>query len=140
MRAEEGSGEMGALGQKLSDFLDENANAGLRNASEQVVLKAREMAGVTAPMDFFDPLGFSTDITAGKLLFYREVELKHGRVGMLASLGILVGEQFHPLFGGNIDVPSYVAFQQTPLQTFWPAVLTVIALPELITISSFDPA
>ena len=36
--------------------------------------------------------------------FYREVELKHGRVAMLASLGFLVGEQFHPLFGGDINV------------------------------------
>tara|TARA_B110001469_G_C9373243_1_gene194264 strand:+ start:165 stop:302 length:138 start_codon:yes stop_codon:yes gene_type:complete len=25
-----------------------------------------------------------------------------------------VGEQFHPLF--NVDAPSYLAFQQTPLQ------------------------
>merc|ERR1712003_589497 len=69
----EGSSEMGALGEKLSDFLDDNANAGLKNVSEQVVLKAREMAGVTTPTDFFDPLGFSTDITAGKLLFYGEL-------------------------------------------------------------------
>ena len=37
---------------------------------------------------------------------------------MLASLGFLVGENFHPLFGGDIDVPSYIAFQATPLQAF----------------------
>ena len=51
--------------------------------------------------------------------FLREVELKHCRVAMLAALGFLVGENFHPLFGGAIDVPSYIAFQETPLQTFW---------------------
>merc|ERR1712224_1186878 len=96
------------------------------------------MAGVTAPMGFFDPLGFSTDCPAGKLLFYREVELKHGRVCMLASLGILVAEQFHPLFGGNIDVPSAVAFQQTPLQSFWPAVVAAIAIPEVFSVSTFE--
>merc|ERR1719281_2408562 len=83
-----------------------------------VQLKAEDMAGVTGPMGFFDPLGWATDTPAGKLLFYREVELKHGRICMLASLGILVAEKFHPLFGGNIDVPAYVAFQQTPLQSF----------------------
>merc|ERR1712224_800128 len=38
----------------------------------------------------------------GQALFYREVELKHGRVAMLAALGFLVGEQYHPLFGGDI--------------------------------------
>merc|ERR1711985_229376 len=87
--------------------------------------------------DYFDPLGFSTTTTAGKLLFYREVELKHGRVAMLAALGIVVGENFHPLFGGDIDVPAYLAFQQTPLQTFWPAVVLAIAIPEIYSVFSF---
>jgi hypothetical protein len=50
---------------------------------------------------------------------------------MLAALGFLVGENFHPLFGGNIDVPSYIAFQETPLQTFWVAVSAAIAIPEV---------
>merc|ERR1719487_280069 len=77
-------------------------------------------------------MGFCSadDITEGKIKFYREVELKHGRVGMLAALGFLVGENYHPLFGGNIDVPSYEAFQQTPLQTFWFVVALVLAVPE----------
>jgi len=74
---------------------------------------------------------------AGRLLFFREVELKHGRVAMLAALGILVGEQYHPLFGGNIDVPSYIAFQETPLQLFWPAVIAAIAIPEFFSVLSF---
>merc|ERR1712187_962607 len=66
-------------------------------------------------------------------------ELKHGRVCMLASLGILVSEQYHPLFGGNIDVPAYIAFQQTPLQEFWGAVLTVVGFAELGSIETFEP-
>merc|ERR1712094_121749 len=68
----------------------------------------------------------------------REVELKHGRVAMLASLGFLVGENFHPLFGGNIDVPSYIAFQETPLQTFWPAVVFVISILEVFSVFTFQ--
>ena len=97
---------------------------------------AESMPGVLAPMGFFDPLGFCSadDITEGKIKFYREVELKHGRVGMLAALGFLVGENFHPLFGGDIDVPAYLAFQQTPLQTFWPAVVFAIAVPEIFSV------
>merc|ERR1711981_1266240 len=89
-------------------------------------------------MDFFDPIGYTTNIPLGKLLFYREVELKHGRVAMLAALGILVGEQFHPLFGGNIDVPAIYAFQQTPLQAFWPAVVAAIAIPEIYSVFTFE--
>merc|ERR1712193_261930 len=44
---------------------------------------------------------------------------------------------FHPLFGGDIDVPAYLAFQQTPLQTFWPAVVFAIAIPEIFSVFSF---
>merc|ERR1719443_2672345 len=101
---------------------------------------AKEMPGVTGPFGFFDPLGFCSadDVTEGKIKFYREVELKHGRVGMLAALGFLVGENFHPLFGGDIDVPAYLAFQQTPLQTFWPAVVFAIAIPEIYSVFSFE--
>merc|ERR1719191_1222602 len=98
--------------------------------SKAVKLKAKKMAGITEPMGFFDPLGFSTDASEGKLLFYREVELKHGRIGMLAALGFLVGERYHPLFGGNIDVPGMAAFQETSLSTFWAVVVFVIAIPE----------
>merc|ERR1712217_552759 len=76
--------------------------------------------------------------SAGKIRFSREVEIKHGRLGMLAALGFLVGENFHPLFGGDIDVPSYMAFQETPLQTFWPAVVAAIAIPEIASIKTFE--
>jgi hypothetical protein len=98
--------------------------------------------GQLPPMGFFDPAGFSTDLEPGKILFYREAELKHGRVCMLASLGFLVGENFHPLFGGNIDGPSYIAFQQTPLQTFWPLVLIALGAIEFqYSVPTFkDPA
>jgi hypothetical protein len=98
----------------------------------------RDLPGVTGPFGFFDPMGFTADVTEGRARFYREVELKHARVAMLASLGFLVGEQFHPLWGGNIDVPSYVAFQETPLQTFWGVVTFAIAILEVFSVFSFN--
>jgi len=98
---------------------------------------AKSMPGITGPLGFFDPLGFCTEATEEKIRFYREVEIKHARVAMLASFGFLVAENFHPLFGGSIDVPSYIAFQETPLQTFWPAVVTVIAIAEVFSVFSF---
>jgi len=124
------------------DLVDSKTREKLSKLVNQVEAKESIMAGAVAPLNYFDPLGFSTSAvtTPGKLLFYREVELKHGRVAMLAALGILVGEQYHPLFGGDIDVPSYVAFQQTPLETFWPAVVTAIAIPEIFSVLKFqDP-
>merc|ERR1719333_1912811 len=120
------------------DLVDGKTKDKLLQTIDSVKFKASALAGVTAPMNYFDPLGFSTTVTAGKLLFYREVELKHGRVAMLASLGIVVGEQFHPLFGGDIDVPAYIAFQQTPLETFWPAVVAAIAIPEIFSVFTFE--
>ena len=98
----------------------------------------KTMPGVTGPLGFFDPIGFSADASEGKVRFYREVELKHGRVAMLASLGFLVGENFHPLWGGEVDVPSYIAFQETPLQPFWPAVVALIAVPEIYSVFTFE--
>jgi len=121
--------------------VDSDTKRKLSRVLKEVKAKESVLAGITAPAGYFDPLGFATTVTAGKLLFYREVELKHGRVAMLAALGFLVGEQFHPLFGGDIDVPSYLAFQQTPLENFWPAVVAAIAIPEIFSVFTFqDPA
>jgi len=78
-------------------------------------------AGAVAPLGFFDPVGFSTEITEGRLLFLREAELKHGRVCMLAFIGILVGENYHPLFGGNIDMAAGRHFTATGGDIFWVA-------------------
>jgi len=106
---------------------------------------AKSLPGITGPLGFFDPAGFCNEdggasnedkVTEGKIRFYREVELKHCRVAMLAALGFPLAELFHPLF--NVDVPSFSAFQQTPLQTFWPAVVLAIAIPEIYSVFSFQ--
>jgi light-harvesting complex I chlorophyll a/b binding protein 4 len=98
----------------------------------------RSLAGVSAPLGFWDPAGFSEGKREGTLRFWREVEIKHSRVAMLAAVGFPIAEQFHPLFGGTIDVPSYIAFQQTPLQTFWPLVIAVISIFETYSVFTFD--
>jgi light-harvesting complex I chlorophyll a/b binding protein 4 len=102
------------------------------------IMKA--MPGSTAPLGFFDPLSYCSaeGVTEGKVRFYREAELKHGRVAMLAALGFVVAESFHPLFGGSVDVPSYVAFQETPLQgSFFPVVLS-LAIFEVFSVFTFE--
>jgi len=111
---------------------------GRKAAAMNEKFDVKDLPGVTAPLGFFDPVGFTADASEGKIRFYREVELKHARIGMLAALGFLLGEQFHPLFGGDIDVPAYLAFQQTPLQTFWGAVVFAIAILEIQSVFSFN--
>ena len=44
--------------------------------------------GATAPLGFFDPLGYITDDE--KFTRYRAVERKHGRIAMMAMLGTFV--------------------------------------------------
>jgi len=95
-----------------------------------------DLPGVLPPLNWFDPLGFATDVDEGKLLFYREAELKHGRVCMLATLGFLVGERYHPWFGGDIDVPSVFTFgpgQVTNLNAFWPVLVAAMGAIEART-------
>jgi hypothetical protein len=120
------------------DLVEEDTKRQLTPVIERMKYKKQFMAGITAPMSYFDPLACSTGLSTGKLLFYREVELKHGRVAMLAALGFLVGENFHPLFGGNIDSPAIYAFQETPLETFWGAVVAAMAIPEIYSVFTFQ--
>jgi hypothetical protein len=72
-----------------------------------------DLVGSSAPLGFFDPLGFSkTD--AKTLAKYRESELKHGRVAMLAVLGWLTQERFHPFYDGKLSANPLKAFLETP--------------------------
>merc|ERR1712060_347914 len=99
----------------------------------------KAMPGITAPLGIFDPLGISTKVPEGQLMFYREAELKHGRVCMLAVLGLAVGERhdFIPLLGSGIDkaLPAYLfgtpAISETPAAQFWPIALGALFMEEL---------
>jgi len=63
----------------------------------------------------FDPYGFLNGKTELEVNRYRECELTHGRVGMLAALGFLVQEKFHPLFSAD----GGPAIDQIPQLPFW---------------------
>jgi len=69
---------------------------------------ARE-AGVSAPLgepgiSYWDPAGFCDDVDEDKFRFYRTAELKHGRVSMLALIGLIAQHSFHfKNIGGETD-------------------------------------
>jgi len=50
------------------------------------------------PFGFFDPLGCVDEFSGEEIMRSREAELMHGRVAMMASVGFLVQEAFHPIF------------------------------------------
>ena len=74
-------------------------------APRAAAFDVKDMAGVSFPLGFWDPLGFTSGASKGKVKFYREAEIKHWRVAMLASVGFLLGETFHPMWGGT-DCPA----------------------------------
>lgn len=104
-------------------------------------LKPEDMAGVTGPLGFWDPWGFSKE---GDLSYFRSAELKHGRICMLAFLGIVVSEKFHPIFDawgdGSFDSAIASHFSKTAVENFWPAFWINMAAHEyLLTLNKKDP-
>lgn len=59
------------------------------------------LPGNIAPAGNFDPANLLEGASKEQVYRYREAELTHGRVGMLASAGFLVQENFHPLFSAD---------------------------------------
>jgi len=95
-------------------------------------------AGMVGPVEgLFDPWKLSAQVNEGELLFFREAEIKHGRVCMLASLGFYVGEKFHPFFGGW-DGPSIQAPVNLEYPIFWPVLFAVCGLPEIASLGRID--
>jgi hypothetical protein len=73
------------------------------------------LPGNIAPAGTFDPLNLLEGVSKEEVFRRREAELTHGRVAMLASLGFLTQESFHPLFGGNIEGPAINQIPEIPV-------------------------
>jgi hypothetical protein len=89
--------------------------------------------GVIEPTGLFDPLGFAEKADEATLKRYREAELTHGRVAMLASVGFLVGEAVESktiLFNGEITGPAITHLAQVN-PTLWLILGVGIARAEL---------
>merc|ERR1712032_1343432 len=102
-----------------------------------------ELPGVVDPLGFFDPLGFAEKANGATMRRYREAELTHGRVGMLAVLGFLAGEYVEGssfLFNAQVSGPSITHLEQVP-SPFW--VLLTIGIgaseAERLNIGWVDP-
>jgi len=66
------------------------------------------LPGSLDPVREFDPFGYAERADLQRMIQYREAEVQHGRVAMLATLGMLVTEEpieYHPLFeADNKDI------------------------------------
>merc|ERR1712203_115252 len=68
--------------------------------------------GVQAPVGFWDPAGFCSDGDADAFKRRRTMELKHGRVSMIACLGYIVPEYFK--FPGFLSPSAGLKFEDVP--------------------------
>jgi hypothetical protein len=81
----------------------------------------QDLAGVVAPLGFFDPLDFASKADAATMKRYREAEITHGRVGMLAVVGFIAGEFAEGssfLFDAQVSGPAITHLNQIP-PAFW---------------------
>jgi hypothetical protein len=88
--------------------------------------------GALAPVGVFDPLGFAAKANEATLKRYREAELTHGRVAMLASVGFLVGEKVEGssfLWDASVTGPAITHLSQVP-PLFWALLITLIGASE----------
>ena len=90
------------------------------------------MPGALDPVGFFDPLGFAEKAPPATLKRYREAEITHGRVSMLAVVGFLVGEKVEGssfLFDASIRGPAITHLAQVPA-LFWAGLAIAIGAVE----------
>ena len=94
---------------------------GAKKAAAPAPFTAADLPGALAPVGFFDPLNFAEKADEATLKRYREAELTHGRVAMLAVVGFLVGEKVEGssfLFDSQITGPAITHLSQVPV-IFW---------------------
>jgi hypothetical protein len=81
----------------------------------------------------FDPFNFLEGKAVSTIKKYREAEVTHGRVAMLASIGFIAGEQVAGtsfLFNSEITGPAINHLAQVP-QPFWSILVLGIGVAEV---------
>jgi light-harvesting complex I chlorophyll a/b binding protein 1 len=100
---------------------------------------AATLPGISAPFADgpWDPAGFLQSARIKDVRRWRESEITHGRVAMLASLGFIIQEQLQDSqlfynFDGHISGPAIYQFQQVEARgaVFWEPLVLAIGLAE----------
>jgi len=106
---------LGALGLSTAILTIARRGAGRKTqrTASAVPLKAFENElGVQAPVGFWDPAGFAADGDAEAFRRRRQIEIKHGRVSMIACIGYIVPEFFK--WPGYCSPSEGLAFADIP--------------------------
>lgn len=102
-----------------ADKLPGDKTAAAPAAASSKTFDPKTTVGATSPFGFFDPAGLTLDIDESQYKLYQEAETKHGRVAMLAFLGIFLGEVIP---SSSISGPAIYQFQQAgEVFSYWAA-------------------
>ena len=105
---------MAIVGMIVQDGLTGSAwgDWALYTASPLRAFDASTQLGVQAPLGFWDPAGYMQEGTEADFLRYRSIELKHGRIAMLAAMGYITPEIVK--FPGFLSPNSGLKFADIP--------------------------
>ena len=106
--------------------------AGQTYANIGAAVDAGLVQGVAPFEEGIDLFGFFNNIDQAEAQRYADVEITHGRLAMLATVGFVVGEQVEGssfLFDAQVTGPAVNHFQQVP-EAFWLGLGAVIFLIE----------
>jgi len=135
---------MAIIGMFYQDGLTGSAWGDWANYTDSPLRAFESEFGVQAPLGFWDPVGFTKDGNTASFKRRREVEIKHGRVSMLATMGYITPEVTGKFPGflspiNNLkfeDVPNgLAALSKVPLGG-WAQILAYCFFCEL---EGFDP-
>merc|ERR1711879_438051 len=83
---------MAIIGMFFQDGLTGSAWGDWANYTDSPLRAFESELGVQAPVGFWDPAGFTKDGDQANFKRRRSIEIKHGRVSMIAALGFIVPE------------------------------------------------
>jgi len=104
---------MAIIGMFFQDGLTGSAWGDWANYTDSPLRAFEDELGVQAPVGFFDPLNLSADGNLEEFRRRREVEIKHGRISMLATMGYITPE-ITGKFPGYLDPSHGLTFEQIP--------------------------
>lgn len=100
-----------------------SAFAPAKHARSSSSLQAFEEAiGAQPPLGFFDPLGLLADADEDRFNRLRYVEIKHGRISMLAVLG-------HIVTTGGVRLPGDIDFEGTSFASIPTGIAALSKIP-----------
>merc|ERR1711920_391431 len=104
---------MAIIGMFFQDGLTGSAWGDWANYTASPLRAFENELGVQAPVGFWDPVGLAADGNLDNFKRRREIEIKHGRISMLATMGYITPE-LTGKFSGYLSPSAGLKFADIP--------------------------